>query len=101
MDADDFNHKYKQYIPNDWYGLGFNIPEVTEYLDKEMEDLILIPGFELHQVKLKFNMARFYFETNWKDKGLESALQNRIEDNINKLVKQHEMKCLVNNFKKK
>ena len=92
MDADDFNQKYKQYIPNDWYGLGFNIPEVTDYLDGVMEDLILIPGFELHQVKLKFNMARFYFETRWKDKSLETELEIKIENQINKLVKQHDEK---------
>ena len=90
MTANEFNEKYKPYIPEGWYGLGFNIPEVTDYLDKEMEDLIMIPGFELHQVKLKFNMARFYFETNWKDKGLEGALQIRIESRINELVKQHD-----------
>ena len=92
MDADDFNQKYKQYIPNDWYGLGFNIPEVTEYLNDIMEDLITIPGFELHQIKLKFNMARFYFETDWKDKGLEAALEIKIESKINELVKQHDEK---------
>jgi hypothetical protein len=92
MDADDFNQKYKQYIPNDWYGLGFNIPEVTEYLNEIMEDLITIPGFELHQIKLKFNMARFYFETDWKDKGLEAALEIKIESKINELVKQHDEK---------
>jgi hypothetical protein len=53
-----------------------------------MEDLVMIPGFELHQVKLKFNMARFYFETNWKNKGLEAELQYKIEGEINKLVKE-------------
>jgi hypothetical protein len=57
-----------------------------------MEDLILIPGFELHQVKLKFNMARFYFETNWKDKSLEVALMFKIESRINELVKEHDEK---------
>lgn len=92
MTSQEFNEKYKPYIPEGWYGLGFNIPEVTDYLDKEMEDLILIPGFELHQVKLKFNMARFYFETNWKDKHLESALGDKIETTINKLVKEHDEK---------
>ena len=92
MTAKEFNEKYKLYIPEGWYGLGFDILEITDYLNKEMEDLILIPGFELHQVKLKFNMARFYFETNWKDKGLEGALQNRIEDEINQLVKEHDEK---------
>jgi len=90
MDADEFNQKYKNYIPNGWYGLGFSIPDVTDYLDKEMEDLILIPGFELHQVKLKFNMARFYFQTNWKDKGLEAVIENKIESKINDLVKQYQ-----------
>jgi hypothetical protein len=90
MDADEFNQKYKHYIPNGWYGLGFSIPDVTDYLDKEMEDLILIPGFELHQVKLKFNMARFYFQTNWKDKGLEAVIENKIESKINDLVKQYQ-----------
>jgi hypothetical protein len=92
MTAEEFNKKYKQYIPEGWYGLEFNIVEVTDYLDKEMEDLILIPGFELHQVKLKFNMARFYFETNWKDKGLEAVLETKIENKINELVKQHDEK---------
>ena len=90
MDADEFNQKYKNYIPNGWYGLGFSIPDVTDYLDKEMEDLILIPGFELHQVKLKFNMARFYFQTNWKDKALEAVIENKIENKINELVKQYQ-----------
>ena len=90
MDADEFNQKYKNYIPNGWYGVGFSIPDVTDYLDKEMEDLILIPGFELHQVKLKFNMARFYFQTNWKDKGLEAVIENKIESKINDLVKQYQ-----------
>jgi hypothetical protein len=88
MTAEEFNEKYKPYIPEGWYGLGFNITNVTDYLDKVMEDLIMIPGFELHQVKLKFNMARFYFETNWKDKGLEAALEIKIENQINKLVKE-------------
>ena len=90
MTANEFNEKYKPYIPKGWYGLGFDIPEVTDYLDKVMEDLIMIPGFELHQVKLKFNMARFYFETKWKDKSLETELEIKIENEINKLVKQHD-----------
>ena len=92
MTAEEFNEKYKQYIPEGWYGLGFNISDVTDYLDNVMEELILIPGFELHQIKLKFNTARFYFETNWKDKTLESALMIKIESRINELVKEHDEK---------
>ena len=30
MTAQQFNEKYKQYIPEGWYGLGFNTPPVTE-----------------------------------------------------------------------
>ena len=92
MTAEEFNEKYKQYIPEGWYGLGFNISDVTDYLDNVMEELILIPGFELHQIKLKFNTARFYFETNWKDKTLEAALMIKIESRINELVKEHDEK---------
>lgn len=87
MTAQEFNQKYKQYIPENWYGLQFDILEVTEYLDAVMQDLITIPGFELHQVKLKFGMARFYCETNWYNKHLEAALQFAIEEKINKIVK--------------
>jgi hypothetical protein len=89
MTASEFNKKYEKYIPDAWYGLSFDIPIVTEYLDNVMEDLIIIPGFELHQIKLKFDMARFYFETKWKDKHLESALEFAIEDTINKLVTEY------------
>jgi hypothetical protein len=90
MTAQQFNEKYKQYIPEGWYGLSFNTPSVTEYLDTVMEDLITIPGFELHQVKMKFGMARFYFETSWKQKHLEAALEIKIEEKINQLEKQYE-----------
>ena len=69
MTAEQFNKKYKQYIPEGWYGLEFDVPKVTEYLNGILEDgLVHIPGFEIHQIKLKFQMARFYFETNMKNK---------------------------------
>jgi hypothetical protein len=90
MTAQEFNEKYKQYIPKGWYGLSFNTPSVTEYLDTVMEDLITIPGFELHQIKMKFGMARFYFGTSWKQKHLEAALEIKIEEKINQLEKQYE-----------
>lgn len=86
MTATDFNEKYKQYIPEGWYGLEFDIPVVTEYLDEVMQDLIIISGFELHQIKLKFGMARFYWTTDWKDKHLEAAIEFKIEKQINELI---------------
>lgn len=87
MTQQEFNNKYKQYIPKGWYGLSFDIPEVTEYLDGVMQDLITIPGFELHQIKFKFGMVRFYFDTSWEQKHLQLALQFAIEKRINEIVK--------------
>ena len=87
MTREEFNLKYKQYIPEGWSGLDFDKPEVTEYLDKEMQDLIMIPGFELHQIKMKFDWPRFYFSTNFQDKALELAIAMRIQEDINKIMK--------------
>lgn len=87
MTQEQFNKKYKQYIPEGWYGLGFDIPEVTIFLNEIMQDLITIPEFELHQIKLKFGMARFYFRSKWNSAYLESAIRFSIEDKINTLIK--------------
>ena len=90
MTAEQFNKKYKQYIPEGWYGLEFDVPKVTEYLNGILEDgLVHIPGFEIHQIKLKFQMARFYFETNMKNKELERMIGNGIEEGRNKIY--HEL----------
>ena len=87
MTREEFNHKYKQWIPEGWSGLDFDIPEVTEYLDALMRDLTLIPGFELHQIKLKFDWPRFYFTTSFKDKGTELAIAVRVQERINAIIK--------------
>jgi len=87
MNLEQFNEKYKQYIPYGWFGLSFDIPEVTEYLDNIMQDLITLPGFELHQIKLKFDWPRFYFTTNFKNKNLELAIAVKVQEDINKLLK--------------
>lgn len=86
MTRQEFNEKYKQYIPKGWYGLDFDIPQVTNYLDGVMQDLIHIPGFELHQIKLKFGMCRFYATS------VVSALQHSIESDVNKMIKENERK---------
>ena len=87
MTREEFNHKYKQWIPEGWSGLDFDIPQVTEYMDTVMQDMIMIPGFELHQIKLKFDWPRFYFATDFKDKGLELALAVKIQERINAIIK--------------
>ena len=88
MTATEFNTKYKNYIPEGWDGLQFDILEVTNWLDSIMENgLVNIPGFKLHQIKLKFGMARFYFETDWNSKWLEMNMEVGIENEINRIIK--------------
>lgn len=88
MTQKEFNTKYKQCIDQGWGGLEFDIEKVTDYLDTVMEDMILIPGFKIQQIKLKFNMARFYFETAWKRKELEGGIMVKVEEQINAIIKQ-------------
>ena len=85
MTQQEFNLKYKQYIPEGWFGLEFDEPKVTVFLDEIMQDLIQIPGFELHQIKLKFNWPRFYFSTAFKNKVLEFGIQQDLHERINKI----------------
>ena len=88
MTQKEFNEKYKQYIPEGWGGLEFDIPEVTDFINSIMEDgLTNLPGFELHQIKLKFGMCRFYFGTAMKSKRLEAIIEVGIETRIDLIIK--------------
>jgi hypothetical protein len=87
MTQNEFNEKYKQWIPEGWSGLDFDKPEVTEYLDRIMMDLILIPGFRLQQCKMKFDWPRFYFTSHFEDKALELAIAMRVQEDINRIMK--------------
>lgn len=87
MTQQEFNHKYKQWIPEGWSGLEFDVQEVNEYLDQVMQDLVLIPGFELQQCKMKFDWPRFYFTTDFKDKGLELAITVKVQEQIGAILK--------------
>lgn len=85
----NFNEKYKDYLPKGWYGLDIEIPKVIEYLDKLFEDeLIKIPGFEYHQIKLKFGQCRFYSNLMdlFDDFGYEK--EREIEEDINNIIKE-------------
>jgi len=90
MTSKEFNDKYLVYIPEGWGGLEFDIPEVTEFLDTVMEDLIQIPGFELHQIKLKFDWPRFYFTTGFKNKVLELAITVKVQEEIRVRIGRYE-----------
>ena len=87
MTQREFNEKYKQWIPAGWGGLEFEVPEVIEYLDLVMQDMTLIPGFELHQIKMKFDWPRFYFTTDFKNKDTELAIAVRVQERINAIIK--------------
>ena len=89
MTTQEFNQKYKDYLEEGHYGLDINIPSVIEYLDSIFDKgLVIIPGFKYSQIKLKFNMARFYFDTDMPN-SLEIIILNGIEEKINKLVKEY------------
>lgn len=87
MTQREFNEKYKQWIPSGWGGLEFEVDEVTEYLDLVMQDMTLIPGFELHQIKMKFDWPRFYFTTGFKNKDTELAITVRVQEQISAILK--------------
>ena len=91
MTSKEFNEKYKDYLEEGHYGLDINIPSVVNYLDSIMEyGLTNIPGLKYSQIKLKFNTARFYFDTDLNPKSLEHIISNGIESEINRLVKEYD-----------
>lgn len=87
MTTNEFNEKYGEYLEEGHYGLDVTIPTVIEYLDEVFQGLIKIPGFKYTQIKLKFNMCRFY--TNLYDVmgGLGSKINDMVEKDINFLVR--------------
>jgi len=90
MTANEFNKKYKAYIPEEYWGLEFDIPEVTTYLDSIMEGgLVKLPGFKLHQIKLKFGMCRFYYHCTLP-LSLQTIIEYGIEDEVNNIIKRKE-----------
>lgn len=58
--AKEFNEKYKDFLVEGAYGLDIDDVHVVRYLDKQFQDLILIPDFKYSQIKLKFGTCRFY-----------------------------------------
>ena len=83
MTISEFNNKFEPFKEKDHYGLDIDIPSVIDYLNVEFEKLIKIPNFSYSQIKLKFNMSRFYCEP-------DSINSSEIERNINKLVKEYD-----------
>jgi len=83
MTSFEFNKKYEDYLEKGHYGLAINIPSVVDYLDKKFQELIQVPGFKYSQIKLKFNMSRFYCEPRDID-------SYEIEKEIDNLIKKYD-----------
>jgi hypothetical protein len=81
MTADQFNEKYKDFLEEGHYGLSFNIPGFTLWLDKKFEQFILKPGFSYSQIKVKFGIGRFYCE------GLTNEEINEVEQYYTETLK--------------
>lgn len=80
--SEEFNIKYNDYLETGYYGNTLNNPEALEYLDKEFQELIKIPGFKYHQIKSKFNSFRCYMDN--APQGKESEIENKLRDIYNK-----------------
>lgn len=80
MNCEEFNNKYYQFLEKGHYGLDIYDEKVINFLDDIFKDLILIPGFQYSQIKLKFNSCRFY-------SNLKSSISYLIENKINELCK--------------
>lgn len=76
MTSTEFNLKYKDYLEEGHYGLGIDIPELTQWLDEKFQQFIQKPGFKYSQIKAKFSMGRFYAE------GLTSEEEAEVEKHI-------------------
>lgn len=60
MTTEEFNKKYDKYLEEGHYGLDLYKQEAIDYLDKEFEELVKIPGFKYSQIKSKFTWFCFY-----------------------------------------
>lgn len=98
MTQEEFNEKYKDYLEEGHYGLDISYPSVVNYLDKLFMDLVKIPGFQYTQIKLKFNMARFYTNLYTVAPELSKIIDRTVEREIDFLVKvEDEVRERLNN----
>lgn len=81
MTSNEFNEKYKNHLEDGHYGLGIEIPELTEWLDSKFQEFIKEPNFSYSQIKAKFGIGRFYCE------GLSSDEITEVEDKITQICK--------------
>ena len=79
MTTENFNKKYGQYLSEGHYGLDIRNEEFITWLDRKFEEFIKVPNFSYTQIKVKFNMGRFYCE------GLTNEQVREVEDKITQI----------------
>ena len=79
MTLNEFNNKWSSNIPKGWYAMTIEDEEVIDYIDEVLEEYAPCREIEIHQIKLKFGMARFYVQ------GLED-IQLEVEKTINRIL---------------
>jgi hypothetical protein len=78
MNRNDFNNKYKDYLPARFDGLMLDNEEVVKYLNDEFTQLIKIPNFKYYQIKGKFNWFCFYADN--LPAGKQEEIENKIKE---------------------
>lgn len=98
MTIDEFNIKYKEWLPDGYYGLDINNKEVIAWLDNLFEHyLTKIDGFEYHQIKLKFGgSVRFYSNLN-HNSITQRTLISIIQSNITSILRLEQVETNLNN----
>ena len=88
MTSFEFNKKYESYLEEGHYGLAINIPSVVEFLDEIFSKVLIhLPDFKYSQIKLKFNMCRFYSNLPEIMPNFGGKIGHIIEKDINFMVR--------------
>lgn len=82
MNSTEFNNKYDEWLEQGHYGLAIDDDEVVDFLDRIFQDLTKIERFTYAQIKLKFNMARFYAD------GISTTMCRLIEQEIERILEE-------------
>lgn len=67
MNQQDLFDKYEKYIPQGWYGFDSIPDKWCPEIDVLLEEMVKVPGFEIHQIKEKFGGLRFYVQCTDKE----------------------------------
>ena len=87
MTAEQFNTKWADHIPKGYYGLEFDIPQLTELIDKTVTGWVeVFPKMTIKQIKLKFGMARVYVSLDTERLPEHNQFTGDLEEKINKLL---------------